>query len=151
MFDYAVWEDTVKLPLSLLLAVLLIVPACSQNETQSTQAASEQKTNPSDQMNKQRDDYVKSMEARLTEFDKKVDALDKRADALTGAAKSNSKSLIDQLRDQRKNAASKLDDLKGAKNESWTTMKGEVDSAMAGLDHAYDRASASIPTTSPTR
>jgi hypothetical protein len=96
-------------------------------------------------MKQERDKYVKDMDARLAEFDKKVDGLEKRAGSMAGAAKSNLKSQIDQLRDQRKDVAKKLDDLKGVSVESWTTMKGEVDSAMQGLDRAYDQTSGTAP------
>ena len=140
-----------RVPLSLLSAVLLILPACSRNEPRSTQAASEQTTNSSRQMENERDAYVKSMDARLAEFDKKIDGLDERAGALSGSAKSSSKSFISQLRDGRKDVASKLDDLKGVDVESWKTMKGEVDSAMAGMEHAYDQVSRSMPTPQTTR
>jgi hypothetical protein len=102
-------------------------------------------------MKKDRDAYVKSMDARLAELDKKLDGLDERADALTGSAKSSSKSLISQLRDERKSVSSKLDDLKGVSVESWPTMKGEVDSAMAGMEHAYDQVSRMLPTPQTTR
>jgi len=141
----------VRLHLSLLSAVLLIIPACGRNEPRSTQAAPEQTTTSSRQMKNERDAYVKSMDARLAEFDKKLDGLDERAGALTGPAKSSSKSFISQLRDERKDVARKLDDLKGVNVESWPTMKGEVDSAMAGMEHAYDQVSRSMPTPQTTR
>src|SRR5215471_16128078 len=144
-------EGIVKVHLSLLSAVLLILPACSRNEPRRTQAAAEQTTNSPRQMKNERDAYVKGMDARLAEFDKKLDGLDKKADALTGSAKSSSKSFISQLRDERKDVSSKLDDLKGVDVESWTTMKGEVDSAMAGMEHAYDQVSRMLPTPQPTR
>ena len=102
-------------------------------------------------MENERDAYVKSMDARLAEFDKKIDGLDERAGALSGSAKSSSKNFISQLRDGRKDVASKLDDLKGVDVESWTTMKGEVDSAMAGIEHAYDQVSHMLPTPQTTR
>jgi hypothetical protein len=140
-----------RIPLSLFVAALLIVPACSRNEPRSTQAASDQTADRQQQMKQQRDAYVKDMDARLSEFDKKFDGLDERAGALTGTAKSKSKDLISELRDERKNVASKLDDLKGVDVQSWTTLKGEVDSAMAGMEHAYDQVSRTIPTPQPTR
>src|SRR5215510_4903859 len=130
-------EDTVKFPLRMLLAILLIVPACSRNEPRKTQAASEERKNAAEQMKNERDAYVKSTEARLAEFDQKFDGLDKRAGAMTGATKTNFKNAIDGLRDQRKTVAAKLDDLKKVNVESWTTLKGEVDSALAGLDRSY--------------
>ena len=126
-----------KFPLTLALGILLAVPACSNNAPRSTQAAPEQRTNSTDQMKNERDQYVDSMQARLSEFDKRFDGLDERAGAMKGTEESNFKHRIDQLRDQRKDVAKKLDDLKAVSVESWTTMKGEVDSAMAGLEHAY--------------
>jgi len=139
-----------RIPLSFFVAALLIVPACSRNEPRSTQAASDQTANTKEQMKQERDAYVKDMDARLSEFDKKFDGLDERAGALTGTAKSKSKDLISELRDERKNVASKLDDLKGVDVQSWMPLKGEVDSAMAGMEHAYDQVSRNIPTPQPT-
>src|SRR5215467_12386507 len=121
----------------MLMAVLLVVPACSRNEPRTTQAAAEERTSATEQAKNERDAYVKTVDARLSEFDQKVDGLDERAGAMTGATKTNFKNAIDGLRDQRKTVAAKLDDLKKANVESWTTLKGEVDSALASLDRSY--------------
>jgi hypothetical protein len=143
--------------------VLLIVPACSSNQPRSTQAASEQRStqatqapsdqqaNSTDQMKNERDEYVKSMEARLAEFDKNVDGLEKKAGAMTGAAESNYKNDIDQLKTARKDVEKKLDDLKEVSAESWMTMKGEVDSAMSGLENSYEQVSNRNPEKTPAR
>src|SRR5690242_13327539 len=95
-----VMEGTVRFPIRLLLAALLIVPvACTRNEPRRTQAASEP-TN-TEQMKNERNAYVKSVDSRLAEFDQKFDGLDKRANAMTGTAKTNFKNAIDGLRDER--------------------------------------------------
>jgi uncharacterized protein YukE len=132
-----------KLSVKILLATALLIPACNRNEPRSTQAATEERTNTkaNDQMKAERDDYVMTMNARLDEFDKKVDGLNERDGAMKGTAKSNFKSAIDGLQDQRKEVAKKLDDLKSVNIESWQTLRGEVDSAMTGLDHSYDQVS----------
>src|ERR1051326_3381770 len=134
-------EDTVKLHLTALLGIALLVPACNRNEPRSTQAAAEERTNATDQMKAERDQYVKDMDARLDEFDKKVDGLNERVSAMSGQAKTSYKDNLDRLRDQRKEVAKKLDDLKSVNIESWTTMRGEVDSAMTGLERSYDQMS----------
>ena len=103
-------------------------------------------------MKQQRDDYVKSMDAKLAEFDQKFDGLDARAGAMTGAAKTDFKNAIDGLRDQRKAVSRKLDDLKGVSLNSWMTLKGEVDAAVAGLEHSYEQVSAAhetVPAAAP--
>ena len=129
-----------KFTFAMLFAALLVT-ACNRNEPQRTQAASEDRTNATDQMKMERDNYVKGVEARLSEFDLRVDGLSERAGAITGAAKTDFNNAIDNLRDQRKAVASKLDDLKGVSVESWMTMKDEVDSAMAGLERSYQEVS----------
>jgi hypothetical protein len=135
-------EGLVKFPLRMLLAVLLIVPACNRNEPRTTQAAPEERANArNDQMKAERDAYVKTMEARLAEFDQKFDGLDKRADAMAGAAKTDFKRAIDGLRDQRKSVADKVNDAKKVSPESWTSLKSEIDSAMANLDRSYTEVS----------
>ena len=130
-----------RFPLTMLLAVLLIVPACKRNEPRRTQAASEERTNAAEQMKNERDAYVKTSESRLAEFDQKFDGLDKRAGAMTGATKTDFKTAIDGLRDQRKTVGAKLDDLKKVSVDSWTTLKGGVDSALAALDRSYAQVS----------
>src|SRR5262245_34544331 len=105
-------EDMMRLPLRMLLAILLMVPACNRNEPPNTQAASEDRTAAVEQMKNERDAYVNGTEARLAEFDQKFDGLDERADAMTGGTKTNFKNAIDGLRDQRKSVDAKLDDLK---------------------------------------
>jgi len=123
------------------LPVLLIIPAaCNWKEPSRARAASEER-NASDLAKEQREAYVKSVDARLAEFDEKVDGLDKRADAMTGATKTDFKRAIDGLRAQRKTVAAKLEDLKRVSIESWTTLKGEVDTALADLDRAYTHVS----------
>src|SRR5262245_36298543 len=124
----------------MLLAVLLVVPACKRNEPQSTQAASEDRAT-TERMKNERDDYVKTTEDRLAKLDQKVDGLDKRSVAMSGATKADFNAAIDRLRDQRKDVSSKLDDLKAVSIESWPAMKSTVDSAMADLDRSYQQVS----------
>ena len=134
-------EAVVRFPLRMLLTLLLIVPACNRNEPRTTSAAREERTDARAQMKAQRDDYVKSVEARLAEFDQKLDGLDKRAGAMTGGAKTDFKHATDGLREQRKAVAAKLADLKKLSIESWTTLKSEVDSALATLERSYTEVS----------
>lgn len=134
-----------KCLLTMALTAALFLTGCGRNEPRNTQAASEQRPNNTNQMKAERDNYVNSVEARLAEFDKKIDGLDQRAGVMMGSEKSDFKKTIDQLRDQRKSVGDKLDDLKNVSVDSWTTMKGEVDSALANLDHSYDRVSQMYP------
>ena len=100
-----------RFPLTILVAVLLIVPACKRNEPQSAQAASEERKNAAEQMNaadqtrvenSDRNDYVAAIDDRLAGFDLEIDQLDQQANAMTGTTKEKFKKAVDGLRDQRK-------------------------------------------------
>jgi len=130
-------EDDVRFPLRMLVAVLLIVPACNRNEPQTVQAAPEEPTNNVEGIKTERNDYVEAIDNRLAGFEPQLDRLDQRANAMTGATKASFKKAIDGLRDQRKSVATKLDDLKNVNVESWTTLRGEVDSGLAKLERCY--------------
>jgi len=134
-----------KLIYVMLLGILLSFSACNRTERDRVQAGSVDQT--SDALKQQRDDYVKSTEARLAEFDQKFDGLDARAKAMTGTAKADFDDAINQLRDQRKAVSKKLDDLKGVSVQSWLSLKGDVDAAVANLEHSYEQVSAAHETT----
>jgi DNA repair exonuclease SbcCD ATPase subunit len=136
----------------MLLAILIVVPACNRNDTDRVRAAEPDKAT-TDQMKQERDDYVKSVEAKLAEFDQKFDGLDARAKAMSGAAKIDFNNDIDRLREQRKAVSKKLDDLKGVSISSWMTLKGEVDAAMTDLERSYEQVSAEhekLPAAAPS-
>src|SRR5262249_37003311 len=130
-----------RFSLPIVLAALLMLPACNQNAPRTSSAAPEDRTNVTDQMKRDRDDYVKNTEARLAEFDQNFDGLSERAKAMTGTTKANFNDAIDRLRDQRKAVASKLSDLKGLNVESWTAMREEVNSGLANLERSYNEVS----------
>jgi len=135
-------EDAVRFPIRMVAAVLLMVPACSRNESRNVQAASEERTdqtNTPEQKMTERNDYVEAIDNRLAGFEPELDRFDMQANDMTRATKANFMSAIECLRAQRKSVASKLDDLKKADIESWTTLRGEVDSGLAKLATSFTR------------
>jgi hypothetical protein len=88
-----------------------------------------------------REDYVEAIDNILAGFEQKLDGLDLRVNGMTGTTKANFINQIAGLRDQRKLAASRLGELKKADIESWTTLRGEVDSSLANLERCYTRVS----------
>ena len=140
--------------LTLIFAILLFVPACNRSNTTGARADSEQESTAKANLDRQRDDYVKTVNAKLDEFDKKVDGLEERTATMKDATKQRFKNEISGLRDERKTVARKLDDLKKVSVDSWTSVKGEVDSGLTSLDRSYERVSAkyestSVPTSKP--
>ena len=142
-----------KLIYSIMVASLLMLSACNRDDRGSVRAAPEN-TATVDQMKQQRDDYVKAVDAKLAEFDQNFDSLDARAKEMSGTTKRDFNDSIAALRDQRKAVSQKLDDLKSVSVESWMTLKGEVDAAVAGLERSYAQVSAThenVPAAVPRR
>lgn len=141
-----------KIIYATLLGVLLIFPACNRSDRDRVRANGE--TVNTDQMRDERDRYVRSVEAKLDEFDQKFDGLNARASAMPKPAKQGFNDAVDSLREQRKDVARKLDDMKKVSIDSWMTLKGEVDTALINLERSYEQVSAShetvpAPATSP--
>ena len=132
--------------ITMIFAILLLVPACNRDNT-AARADSEQESTARANMERQRDDYVATVNAKLDEFDKKVDGLEERTATMKDATKQNFKNEIVRLRDERKLVAQKLDDLKNVSIESWTTVKGNVDSALSDLERSYETTSSKFETT----
>jgi len=132
-----------KVVYTMFVSILLILPACNRNDRDRVRAAD---TPTTDQLKQQRDDYTKSVEAKLAEFDQKFDGLDARAKAMNGRAKDDFQNAVDGLRAQRKTVSKKVDDLKNVSVDSWMTLKGEVDTAVADLDKSYEQVAAANET-----
>src|SRR5215831_5400274 len=116
-----------KLSLSMVMGLLLLVPACNRNEPSRVGAAPEERTTTGNTQAQQRerDDYVKSTQAKLDEFDKKLDGLEARGSNLAGPAKDDLNNMVQQLRDQRKGIDSQLDNVKSASADAWPQMKAD--------------------------
>ena len=139
-----------KILLTMLMGLLLLVPACNRNEPSRVGAAPEERSTTANTEMQQRDAYVKSMQAKLDEFDKKLDGLDARASSLSGPQKGDVNNMVNQLRDQRKSIASQLDNVKDASPEAWPQMKSNVDSQFAMLERSYQELSKTLESTPVT-
>ncbi|HMF00773.1 MAG TPA: hypothetical protein VKK06_12875 [Terriglobia bacterium] len=139
-----------KILLTMLMGLLLLVPACNRNEPSRVGAAPEERSTTANTEMQQRDAYVKSMQAKLDEFDKKLDGLDARASSLSGPQKDDVNNMVNQLRDQRKSIASQLDNVKDASPEAWPQMKSNVDSQLAMLERSYQEVSKQLESTPVT-
>ena len=140
-----------KIPLSMVMGLLLSVPACSRNEPSRVAAASEpeqQSTNADTQAQQlELQNYVKSTQAKLAEYDKKFDGLEARVYTMGGTAKDDFKNVIEQLRDQKKGITSQLDNLKNAGPDSWRQLKPDVDLAMTKLERSYQDVAKKLDST----
>ena len=141
-----------KIPVSMVMGLLLLVPACNRNEPSRVGAAPEERSTTANTQAQQRerDDYVKSMQAKLDEFDKNLDGLEARGSNLSGPAKDDLKNMVQQLRDQSKGIAAQLDNVKSASADAWPQMKADVDSQMSMLERSYQDISKKFEVTPGT-
>jgi TolA-binding protein len=138
-----------KIPLSMVMGLLLSVPACNWNEPSRVAAAPEQQSTNADTQAQQLEvqNYVKSTQAKLAEYDKKIDGLEARVYTMGGTAKDDFKNVIEQLRDQKKGITSQLDNLKNAGPDSWRQLKPDVDLAMTKLERSYQDVAKKLDST----
>ncbi len=141
-----------KIPLSMVMGLLLTVPACSRNEPSRVAAAPEQQSTNADTQAQQLElqNYVKSTQAKLAEYDKKFDGLDARVSTMNGAEKDDFRKMIQQLRDQQKGIATQIDSAKNASPGAWGVIKADVDSGLKKLERSYQDVSKKYELTPAT-
>lgn len=85
--------------------------------------------------------YVEKVQARLNEWDAEIEKLKARADKAEADAKIAYLEQIETLREEQREAQSKLDDLRAAGDDAWEDMKAGVQNAWASLEKAAKDAS----------
>ena len=146
-----------KIPLSIVFGLFLLIPAGNWNELVGVEAASaEQSTTPNtqgqqrereEQVQREREEYVKSIQAKLDEYDKKLDGLEARASTMSGPAKDDFRNMIEQLRIQKKNIASRLGYVKNASPDAFSLIKADVESMLPELERSYEDLSKKLEMT----
>jgi Skp family chaperone for outer membrane proteins len=91
-------------------------------------------------LGKDRDDYRSQMQADIDSFDQKVRDLEAKEKAATGKIKSDLDGALPLLRAQRATFVGDLRAIDTATEASWGPMKARLDSELAELKGAADRA-----------
>ena len=143
-----------KIPVSMVLGLLLLLPAY-KNESSRVEAASEEQSTTANTQAQQREreEYVKSIQAKLDEYDKKLAGLEARVSTMSGPAKDDFRNMIEQLQVQKKGIASRLAYVKNASPDAFTLIKEYVDSTLAKVESSYQEVSKKLEMTpaSPPR
>jgi hypothetical protein len=137
-----------KIPVSMVLGFLLLLPAY-KNESSRVEAASEEQSttaNPQAQQ-REREEYVKSIQAKLAEYDKKLAGLEARASTISGPAKDDFRNMIEQLQVQKTGIASRLAYVKDASPDAFALIKEYVDSTLAKVERSYQEVSRKLEQT----
>jgi len=97
-------------------------------------------SNTSDEKLKERQAFREKMEAQLREWTAKIDQLKAKTDQSKADAKIEYHQRINELREKRKIMQGRLDDLKGASDDAWESLKTGVRKAGDDLKNAVENA-----------
>ena len=134
-----------KIPVTMVLGLLLLLPAYKSQEQSTTANAQAQQ--------REREGYVKAIQAKLDEYDIKLSGLEAKTSTLSGPAKDDFRNMIEQLQIQKKGIASRLAYVRDASPDALTLIKEYVDSTLARVERSYQEVSKKLGTTlaSPPR
>lgn len=85
-----------------------------------------------------RDEYVARMKLQIDEMNEKMTALEARAQEAKDDARAKYKEEVRKLRHQSKLAVAKLEELRGAGEESWDAMVAEMEKLRDAFTHSFN-------------
>jgi len=89
---------------------------------------------------KSREEYIDKLASQLKEWSAKIDELESKANATKADVKTGYENQIKQLKDKRDIATKRLQELKGASNDAWDTLKAGAETAWSDLSKALTAA-----------
>jgi len=127
-----------------------VEPVSGEQSTTGNNKVQQQREREAQAQQRQRDEYIKSVQAKLDTYDKKLDGLEAKAAALNGSAKDDLSKMIDQLRVDQKNIASRLGYAKNASPDGFSVVRADVDLALTKLEGSYQAVSKKVDSTPAT-
>lgn len=85
-----------------------------------------------------RNEFIDKMKSRLDDLDDKIEDLKKRGDKFEGEAKKEYENRLHDLREKRREAKRKLDDIQSAGEEKWQQFKDEAEHAWTALGNSFN-------------
>ena len=85
-----------------------------------------------------RDEFVEKMKKQLDDVNKQLTEFEKEAEAAGEKARADYDAQIDKLREQGKKMQAKLEELRGAGEDSWDRMMEEARKLRDAFIHSYN-------------
>jgi hypothetical protein len=85
-----------------------------------------------------KDEFLAATDKRLKELDTKISDLAKKSESYTDDAKVEADKALTALREQRKTANEKFEEVKKSSAEAWKEVKAGFESVLADLEKAYE-------------
>ena len=87
-----------------------------------------------------RDAYIKKMKAKLDEWNADIAKIEAKAESAEADMKIKYHQKIDELKQQREEATTKLDELQNSGDEAWEDIKAGLESTWDSLGNAVNSA-----------
>ena len=87
-----------------------------------------------------KDEFLAATDKKLKELDAKIGDLTKKSESYTDDAKVEADKALAALREQRKTANEKFEEVKKSSAEAWKEVKAGFESVLAELEKAYEDA-----------
>jgi chromosome segregation ATPase len=85
-----------------------------------------------------RNEFIDKMKDRLDELDKEIEDLKQEADKFDAEAKKEYENRLHDLREKRRDAKRRIDDLQSAGEEQWQKVKDEAEHAWNALGNSFN-------------
>lgn len=85
-----------------------------------------------------RNEFIEKMKERLDDLDENIEDLKKRGDKFEGEARKEYENRLHDLREKRREAKRKLDDIRSASEEKWQQFKDEAEHAWKALGNSFN-------------
>ena len=89
-------------------------------------------------MTQSRNEFIGTMKDRLDDLDNQIEDLKKRGEKFEGEAHKEYENRLHDLREKRREAKRKIDDIQAASEEKWQQVKDEVEHAWKALGNSFN-------------
>jgi len=87
---------------------------------------------------KSRNEFIDKMKGRLDDLDERIEELKKKGGEFEGEAKKEYENRLHDLREKRRHAKRKMDEIQAAGEEKWQQFKDEAEHAWKALGNSFN-------------
>jgi len=85
-----------------------------------------------------RNEFIQRMKDRLDDLDREIENLKSEGEKLDAQARKEYENRLHDLREKRRQAERKIDDLRSASEETWQQVKDETEHAWKALGNSFN-------------
>ncbi len=85
-----------------------------------------------------RNEFIDKMKQRLDDLDENIEEFKKKGDRFEGEARKEYENRLHELREKRRQAKRRLDELRAAGEEQWQKVKDEAEHAWNALGNSFN-------------